>query len=50
MDGAHGTLVSQVPKCEGPGAPGVNGSHPSRKNKDAARVGHPVGSVIAAPP
>jgi hypothetical protein len=40
-------IPSQVPKS-GPGAPsigttsnGVEESHPSRKNKYAARVGHP---------
>jgi hypothetical protein len=26
----------------GPGAPGFMLAHPNRKNKDAARVGHPV--------
>ncbi len=33
-------VVSQVPKSEGPGAPKFDDSHPSRNNKDAARVGH----------
>jgi 4-diphosphocytidyl-2-C-methyl-D-erythritol kinase len=35
-----GFVVSQVPKSEGPGAPMLDDSHPSRNNKDAARVGH----------
>jgi ribonuclease R len=46
----HGFAVSQVPKCEEPGAPSGMASHPSRKSKNAARVGHPAFGSSVEPP
>jgi ribonuclease R len=46
----HGFAVSQVPKCEGSGAPSGVDTHPSRKNKDAARVGHRSFGFSGEPP
>jgi ribonuclease R len=48
-EGGYGFVVSQVSKSR-PGAPSGMVSHPSRKNKDAARVGHPTTSFLEEPP
>jgi ribonuclease R len=48
-EGSVGFVVSQVSKSR-PGAPSGIVSHPSRKNKDAARVGHPTFGVLKEPP
>jgi ribonuclease R len=48
-EGGYGFVVSQVSKSR-PGAPSGMVSHPSRKNKDAARVGHPTPGLLKEPP
>ena len=45
----YGFVVSQVSKSR-PGPPSGLVSHPSRKNKDAARVGHPASGYSGEPP
>jgi len=44
-DNSTTDLISQVPKCEGAGAPSPHASH---KSNDVARVGHPSEEIEAA--